>query len=426
MEFIDNLKKLGLKENRKYLILVIWLLIDIILIQIPVQITIQIGSIQVELWDLIGVVLFLPFLTFLLFLYLLSLFYKKDIKEVPSWKVVLIFILTLPLMFGIAVILVALFAFAIFSYFFFSSWFILYGAYLIAKNVDNRLKRHNNRKITRSLTFSGGVIFSLFLLVIFFVPALGILDIIYTFIPELALYSGLNLGVRILFIIVGVTIIGFAFLCLVFLSRKIFNAWIGIFSVLVVIYTYYLVAKLFIAVNSVGTGGSSPIFTQIVMIILDVLIILYSISTLMGSQAELLSKRLKPKRFGLDTVLMWLVFSKVAYEFIHYFPYDWLRGFPYIDFIAILNENIINILRNVFVIIFFISILVFLGLYEIKKYNNNERKFMLKVEGQVRESLSITNEMEHYEELSEKKFGTTDNDEELSEEEPVESNDLNN
>ena len=57
-----------LKENRKYLILVIWLLIDIVLIQIPVEIMIKIGSLEVELWDLIGVIIFLPYLTFLMFL----------------------------------------------------------------------------------------------------------------------------------------------------------------------------------------------------------------------------------------------------------------------------------------------------------------------------------------------------------------------
>lgn len=416
MEFIANLRKLGLKENRKYLILVVWLIIDIILIQIPVQITIHIGPFQIDLWDLIGVVLFLPFLTFLMFLYLLSIFYKKDIKEIPSWKVILIFVVTLPLMSLAGVILVALFAFSIFSYFFFSSWFILYGAYLIAKNVDNRLKRHNYRKITRSLTFSGGVLLSLFLLVIFLVPALGILDIIYTFIPELSLYPGLNLGVRVLFIVVGITIICFAFLSLIFLSRKIFNAWIGIFSILVVIYTYYFVVKLFIAVNSVGSGGSSPIFTQILMIVLDVFIILYSISTLMGSQAELLSKKLKMKRFGLDTILIWLVLSKVTYEFIHYFPYGWLQSLPYIQSIAFLNDAIINVLRNIYVIIFFVSILVILGLYEIKKYYSNEKKFMTKIDQEIRQTLSYKQEMEQYAELSEKKFAVPDYDEEREKE----------
>ncbi|MFW9782070.1 MAG: hypothetical protein ACFFFB_07280, partial [Candidatus Heimdallarchaeota archaeon] len=348
------------------------------------------------------------------FLYLLSLFYKKDVKEIPSWKVLLIFIITLPLMSVIAVILVVLFAFSIFSYFFFSSWFILYGAYLIAKNIDNRLKRHKYRKITRGLTFSSGTLFSLFLLVIFFVPALGILDIIYTFIPELSLYPGLNLGVRVLFIIVGLTIIAFAFLSLVFLSRKIFNAWIGIFSVLVVVYTYYFVVKLFIAVNSVGSGGSSPIFTQIIMIFLDVFIILYSISTLMGSQAELLSRKFKMKRFGLDTILIWLLFSKVAYEFIHFFPYEWLQGLPYIESMTFLNEAIINLLRNVFVIIFFMSILVILGLYEIKKYNTNEKRFMHKIDEEVRKTLSFEQEMKYYIEQSEKKFIAPDDDEEKS------------
>ncbi|MGB5909816.1 MAG: hypothetical protein WBH31_01345 [Promethearchaeia archaeon] len=425
MEFIDNLKKLGLKENRKYLILVIWLLIDITLIQIPIQIKIQIGAIEVELWDIIGVVIFLPYLTFLMFLFLLSLIFKKDIKEVSSWKIIIIFLLTLPLMFFISVILVAIFAFSVFSYIFFSSWFILYGAYLIARNIDERLKRHNYRKITRSLTFSGGVLFSLFLLVVMFVPALGILDIIYTFIPELSTYPIIILGVRILFIIVGVIIVAFAFLTLVGLTRKTFNAWIGIFAILVVIYTYFLVVKVFIAIKSVGGGGSSPPVTQILMILIDIFIILYSISTLMGSQAELLGKRVfkKSMRIGLDTILLWLVFSKVAYEFVHYFPYDWLQGLPYIDFMTILDETIINLLRNIGILIFFIAVLVILGLYEIRKYNVTEKKFMVDVDKQIRENLSLKGEMEYFTELSEKKYAEIDKEKEQSREETIEEQD---
>lgn len=428
MEFIDNLKKLGLKENRKYLILVIWLLIDITLIQIPIQIKIQIGAIEVELWDLIGVVIFLPFLTFLMFLFLLSIVFKKDVKEVSSWKIIILFLLTLPLMFFISVILVAIFAFSVFSYIFFSSWFILYGAYLIARNIDERLKRHDYRKLTRSLTFSGGVIFSLFLLVIMFVPALGILDIIYTFIPELSTYPIIILGVRILFIIVGVIIVTFAFLSLVGLTRKTFNAWIGIFAILVVIYTYFLVVKVFIAVRSVGGGGSSPPITQILMILIDIFIILYSISTLMGSQAELLRKRVfkKSMRVGIDTILLWLVFSKVAYEFVHYFPYNWLQGLPYIDFMTILDESIVNLLRNIGIIIFFIAVLVILGLYEIRKYNIKERKFMVDIDKQIRETLSLKEEMEYFTELSEKKFREIDQEEESSKEETTKDQNFEN
>lgn len=426
MEFIDNLKKLGFKENRKYLILVIWLLIDITLIQIPIQINIQIGAIEVELWDLIGVVIFLPYLTFLMFLFLLSIFFKKDIKDVSSWKIIILFLLTLPLMFFISVILVAIFAFSVFSYIFFSSWFILYGAYLIARNIDERLKRHDYRKITRSLTFSGGVLFSLFLLMIMFVPALGILDIIYTFIPELSTYPIIILGVRMLFIIVGVIIVAFAFLTLVGLTRKTFNAWIGIFAILVVIYTYFLVVKVFIAIQSVGGGGSSPPVTQILMILIDIFIILYSISTLMGSQAELLRKRVfkKSMRIGLDTILLWLVFSKVAYEFVHYFPYDWLQGLPYIDFMTILDEFIINLLRNIGILIFFVAVLVILGLYEIRKYNVDEKKFMVDVDKQIRENLSLKGEMEYFAKLSEKKFSEINKEEEPSREEAIEEQDV--
>ncbi|MFX1495502.1 MAG: hypothetical protein ACFFBZ_14555, partial [Promethearchaeota archaeon] len=365
--------------------------------------------------------IFLPFLTFLMFLFLLSIFFKKDIKEVSSWKIIIIFLVTLPLMFFISVILVAIFAFSVFSYIFFSSWFILYGAYLISRNVDERLKRHNFRKITRSLTFSGGVIFSLFLLVIMFVPALGILDIVYTFIPELSTYPIIILGVRIFFIIVGLIIAAFAFLTLVGLTRKSFNAWIGIFAFLVVIYTYFLVVKVFIALQSVGGGGSSTPITQILMILIDIFIILYSISTLMGSRAEILSKRVfkESTRIGLDTILLWLVFSKVAYEFVHYFPYDWLQGLPYIDFMAILNESSVNLLRNIGIIIFFIGVLVILGLYEIRKYNINEKKFMVDIDKQIRETLSLKEEMEYFTELSEKKFREIDQEEETSREETV-------
>ena len=122
MSFIENLKKLTLKENRKYLILIILLLIGIAVIQIPVEYTITLFSFEVDLWDLIGVVIFLPFLTFILFLFLLSLGAKKDVKEIASWKVLLTFFVALPLIIIISVILVGFFLFSILSYIFFTSF----------------------------------------------------------------------------------------------------------------------------------------------------------------------------------------------------------------------------------------------------------------------------------------------------------------
>ena len=53
----------------------------------------------------------------------------------------------------------------------------------------------------------------------------------------------------------------------------------------------------------------------------------------MGSQAEMLRSKLKLKRIGTDTILLWLVFSKVAYEFAIIFLMTYLRiyQFPTLD-----------------------------------------------------------------------------------------------
>ena len=57
MDTIDNLKKLGLKENRKYLFLVVWLLINITVIQLPVNIVINLFGISINLFDLLGMII---------------------------------------------------------------------------------------------------------------------------------------------------------------------------------------------------------------------------------------------------------------------------------------------------------------------------------------------------------------------------------
>ena len=153
MDTIENLKKLGLKENRKYLILVIWLLVNITIIQLPFEFAIQIFAINIDLLDLIGVVTYLPFLTFLAFIFLYSIASKKDVKEIASWKVLVTFFLTLPLMFFLIPIMVTIFLFSLFSYVFFTSWFILYGAYLSSKRLDDTLKRRVHSSFYRVIQF---------------------------------------------------------------------------------------------------------------------------------------------------------------------------------------------------------------------------------------------------------------------------------
>ena len=188
-------------------------------------------------------------------------------------------------------------------------------------------------------------------------------------------------------IFIGIIILIFIIVGIVFMFKRIFNAWLGMFSLSVVIYTFYLLIKIFLAIRSIG-GVESPTVTQIIMLIVDLLILLYAISTLMGSQAELLSKNLGIKRIGVDSVLIWLVFSKAAYEFIRNYPYNLFSGFLGNDFVNFLDESIINFVKNFFVLLFFLILLVTLGFYQIKKYNFNERKFKDTVDQEVKDLLS--------------------------------------
>jgi len=383
MDTIENLKKLLLKENRKYLILVIWLLVNITIIQLPFQFSIQILDTQIDLLDLIGVVIFVPFLTFLVFIFLYSLFAKKDVKEIASWKIFLTLFLTLPLMFFLIPIMVGLFLFSILSYIFFTSWFILYGAYLASKRLDNSFKRRVHSTFYRSIEFVGGSIFSILLLGLYLSESQGIGALIgFTFTQTV--YDTLNLVV----ILVGLIIIAFILVGVIYIFKKIFNAWLGMFSLSVVIYTFFLLVKIFFAIRSIG-GESTSIATQLILLLLDLFILLYAISTLMGSQAELLSKRLKFKRIGVDSILIWLVFSKVSYEFIHNYPFALFRDFPfYIEAVDYLNESIVNLAKNLVVLIFFLILLISLGYVEIKKYVLNERVFKEKVDREVKDLLS--------------------------------------
>jgi len=136
--------------------------------------------------------------------------------------------------------------------------------------------------------------------------------------------------------------------------------------------------------NPTETGAS--IGADIGVIAVDLLILLYALSTLMGSQAELLSKKFK--RFGLDSVIIWLILSKVSYEFIHYFPSDIITAIniPLLnEFAYLADEAIINTIKNIAVLGFFILLLGILGMYEIIKYAKDKKKVIkdIDIEGDI-------------------------------------------
>jgi len=371
MDIIDNLKKMG--KNWRLTALLVWMLVGIAIIPYPNRIV-----------SIIGILIFLPFLVFLMFLFLLSLISKKDIFEYSPWKIIVFLLISLPIMLFISIILIILFAISIVSYFFFTSWFILYGCYLLGKNIDTKLyKTPKLRPFIRTLIFFGGLAASLLFLYLFIIgPTLFDFSVIIETPIDVPWY--LN-GI---YILVGGVLVGLAIVCIVYMFKKSFVGWFGTFSILVSIYTLFLILKIYLGIVDTEPDEIGSIWAYIAVIIPDLFIIFYSLSTLMGSQAELLSKRFK--RFGLDAVIIWLILSKVTYEFIHYFPYEVFQEakIPWLNTLSTLNNDLINLVKNIAVLIFFIALLVVIGIYEINKYAKEQKQLKIEVDLDVKELLA--------------------------------------
>jgi hypothetical protein len=376
MDFIENLKKIG--KDWRLLTLVIWMLIGVALIPYPNRIV-----------SIIGIIVFLPFIVFLMFLFLLSLKSKKDIFEYPSWKIILFLLVSLPIMLLISILLAILFAISIITYFFFTSWFIIYACYLIGKNVDKKLhKIPKARPFLRIVIFLGGLAGSLALLYLFIIaPSILDLSVLTTLEFDLQAFPWYLNGV---YILVGGILIGLAIISIIYLFKKSFPGWFGLFAIMISFYTLFLVLKIYLGIVDTEENETSAIWAYISMIIPDMLIIFYSLSTLMGSQSEFLDKRFK--RFRRDTVLIWLILSKVAYEFIHYFPYEifGLVNIPWVETLTALDNDLINLGKNIAVLGFFILLLLIISIYEMIKSSREEHK-KKEIIGIVTEELTITN-----------------------------------
>ncbi len=372
MDIIDNLKKMV--KNWRLTALLVWMLVGVAIIPYPNRIV-----------SIIGILIFLPFLVFLMFLFLLSLISKKNIFEYPPWKIIVFLLISLPIMLLISIILVVLFAISVVSYFFFTSWFILYGCYLLGKNIDTKLyKTPKLRPFIRTLIFFGGLAGSLLFLYLFIIgPTLFDFSVIIETPIDFPWY--LN-GI---YILVGGVLVGLAIVCIVYMFKKSFTGWFGTFAILVSIYTLFLILKIYLGIVDTEPDEIGSIWAYIAVIIPDLFIIFYSLSTLTGSQAELLSKRFK--KFGLDTVIIWLILSKVTYEFIHYFPYDIFQevNIPWLNALSTLDTNdLINLVKNVAVLIFFIALLVVIGIYEINKYAKEQKQLKIEVDLDVKDLLA--------------------------------------
>ena len=151
MEFIDNLKRLYReKENKLYLILLIYLLIAYTALRIFTLMNLA----------LIGAIIYFPILGFTSFFWFLSLFNRK-ITEYSTSKIILLLVLDCLLMIIMLVVIVAIIIVSIFSYIFFTSLFLLYGCYKMSKDIDERIYYKHGAWFWRGLEFWGGLILSL-------------------------------------------------------------------------------------------------------------------------------------------------------------------------------------------------------------------------------------------------------------------------
>ena len=216
-----------------------------------------------------------------------------------------------------------------------------------------------------------GVLLFLF----YYAPTLDVQKIIFeTEVPVLLNY---------VYLIVGIVLAGLAVTCFIFMLKKSFNAWFGMFGIVAAIYAFFLALKIFLGLSDLESPSETSPLMEIALLAIDISILVYAVSTLLGSQAEVLAKQLK--YFGIDTIFIWLLFSKASYEFVVNFPYDSLlvisnQGIissifaPFLNLVHLLNADLISLAKNVTVLAFFLLLLILLGFWEIRKYNRAERK----------------------------------------------------
>ena len=63
--------------------------------------------------------------------------------------------------------------------------------------------------------------------------------------------------------------------------------------------------------------GMNILIYKLILYIFDLFLILFTIGSLVGKRSELISKKLRVKS---NSILIWLIFSKAAYEFASALP----------------------------------------------------------------------------------------------------------
>ena len=353
MGFLENISKLKEKENKIFLFLLIWFLIAFTVMQISIYLN----------YAILGIFFYFPLLGFTLFLWIIS-FSNVKIREYSYPKLLLLILLEFLLVIVFVILTVIFMIVSIFSYIFFTSFFSLYGCYQMGKELDERLYYRKLSWLWRGLEFFGGLILSVLLLLVFLFATWEATRIV-----------GVTEIISVAYIVVIGVIASLTVYMLVSSVKKKFNAWLGTYFLLITFYTFYLVLRIFMGIAS-ETGPTSSTSDDlaasgifVALLLLDIFILIYSISCILGSQGEILAEKLP--RFKQETLLLWLIFSKISWEYAANFPYGTLGivqeiGIQEVQILGILLRVVVSVV----VLIIFIVLTVVFGVKGIRRYGD--------------------------------------------------------
>ena len=301
-----DLGRLFKKDYRIFLILVIWLLIGFTIFQFDI---VLFRGAQFDIT--LGFIVFLPLIGFCLVLVLIALFTKKDLTTLSTKQALLYSLITIPIMLILSGITLLLFVIAIFSWVFITALFSMWGCYEKGVAWDESVYNW-----PRPINFFARWIqfFALNTIAIIIVAFTAGAGTVWVVASEDIGTLYLSVGWILIIVMILLTLIGFLF---VFIGRL--NAWISTFHFWVALYTMYLMVNAFYSLTNDSPGNSSStIYMQLGLYVFDVLLILYTIGGIIGKKAEKLSSALPMKP---ETILIWLIFSKAAFEFSDALPF---------------------------------------------------------------------------------------------------------
>ena len=353
-----DLKKLVQKENLLFLFLILWLILGLTFLQFNLSFTV-LGVI------IDGIFIYYPLLFISTILFIIAFFFRGDLKKLNVRTIlkgiVLLLTMAIMLMFlGLEVLLAIAYGAFIVStifYIFITATFTMYYCYHYGIILDDTLY-----KAPKPISF-------LVRWGIFLCGTLGAILLVY-YIGDISLGAAENdlriavseqLSFLVDFvlyvpIVIIAVIIGLFVIAVIYIFKGKLNAWLGIFFLSISIYASFLMIKAFLGgdVTSISPLLDTP-YTYIILFIFDIIVLLITISNLIGKKAELITQKIKFLK--PDAILIFLILCKVAFEF---------ANSQFLDR-QLLNTNV-ELLKYTGVFGLFIPLLLIAGLYGIFSY----------------------------------------------------------